>query len=111
MKTKLTHLHQKITRIAGRNWGLNKDLRRRLYETVAQGIILHGAASWAYSLSARQSRLLNSMQIRFLLNVTGAYSTTPTPALQAIEGIIPLHMKAKQEATYVRTARLRKTSN
>ncbi|GBM00581.1 hypothetical protein AVEN_77383-1 [Araneus ventricosus] len=29
MKTKLTHRHQKITRIAGTNWGLNKDLRRR----------------------------------------------------------------------------------
>ncbi|GBM67937.1 hypothetical protein AVEN_185358-1 [Araneus ventricosus] len=34
-----------------------------------------------------------------------------TAALQLIEGIIPLHIKAKQEAAYVRTARLRKTSN
>ncbi|GBN18700.1 hypothetical protein AVEN_230185-1 [Araneus ventricosus] len=29
MKTKLTHLHQKITRIAGTNWGLNKDLKEK----------------------------------------------------------------------------------
>ncbi|GBL89947.1 hypothetical protein AVEN_178365-1 [Araneus ventricosus] len=35
-KTKLTHFHQKITRISGTNWGLNNDLRRRLYETVAE---------------------------------------------------------------------------
>ncbi|GBO35047.1 Retrovirus-related Pol polyprotein from type-1 retrotransposable element R1 [Araneus ventricosus] len=41
MKTKLTHLHQKITRIAGTNWELNKDLRRRLYKTVAERMILH----------------------------------------------------------------------
>ncbi|GBM91478.1 Putative protein in type-1 retrotransposable element R1DM [Araneus ventricosus] len=53
MKTKLTHLHQKITRIAGTNWGLNKDLRRRLNKTVAERMILHGAAAWAYPLSAR----------------------------------------------------------
>ncbi|GBM13697.1 hypothetical protein AVEN_148215-1 [Araneus ventricosus] len=111
LKTKLTHLHQKITRIAGTNWGLNKDLRRRLYKTVAERMILHGAAAWAYPLSTRQSRLLNSIQRKFLLNVTGAYSTTPTAALQVIEGIIPLHTKAEQEAVYVRRARLRKTSN
>ncbi|GBN75584.1 hypothetical protein AVEN_131673-1 [Araneus ventricosus] len=111
MKTKLTYLHQKITRIAGTNWGLNKDLRRRLYKTVAERMILHGAAAWAYPLSARQSRLLNSIQRKFLLNITGTYSTTPTAALQVIEGIIPLHIKAEQEAVYVRTARLRKTSN
>ncbi|GBM35776.1 hypothetical protein AVEN_108971-1 [Araneus ventricosus] len=40
-----------------------------------------------------------------------AYSTTPTAALQVIERIIPLHIKAEQEAAYVRTARLRNTSN
>ncbi|GBM36461.1 hypothetical protein AVEN_234838-1 [Araneus ventricosus] len=95
MKTKLTHLHQKITRIAGTNWRLNKDFRRRLYKTAAERMILHGAAAWAYSLSARQSRLLNSIQRKFLINVTGAYSTTPTAALQVIKGIVPLHMKAE----------------
>ncbi|GBN85526.1 hypothetical protein AVEN_217171-1 [Araneus ventricosus] len=59
-------------------------------------------------LPARQSRLLNSIQRKFLLNITGAYSTTPTAALQVIEGIIPLHFKAEQEAAFVRKARLRK---
>ncbi|GBL80775.1 hypothetical protein AVEN_26217-1 [Araneus ventricosus] len=54
---------------------------------------------------------LNSIQRKFLLNITGAYSTTPTAALQVIEGIIPLHIKADQDAAYVRTARLCKTSN
>ncbi|GBM12681.1 hypothetical protein AVEN_46165-1 [Araneus ventricosus] len=35
----------------------------------------------------------------------------PIAALQVIEGITPLHIKAEQEAVYVRIARLRKTSN
>ncbi|GBM00949.1 hypothetical protein AVEN_151401-1 [Araneus ventricosus] len=60
---------------------------------------------------SQQSRQLNSIQRKFLLNISGAYSTTPTAALQVIEGIIPLHIKAEQEAAYVRTARLCKTSN
>ncbi|GBM07378.1 hypothetical protein AVEN_187908-1 [Araneus ventricosus] len=58
MKTKLTHFHQKITRIAGTNWGLNKDLRRRLYKTVAEWMILHGDEAWAYPLSARQLKAI-----------------------------------------------------
>ncbi|GBN84290.1 hypothetical protein AVEN_111528-1 [Araneus ventricosus] len=74
-------------------------------------MILHGAAAWAYPLSARQSRLLNSIQRKFLLNITGAYSTTPTAALQVLERIIPLHIKAEQEAAFVRKARLHKISN
>ncbi|GBN72788.1 hypothetical protein AVEN_139294-1 [Araneus ventricosus] len=41
----------------------------------------------------------------------GAHSTTPTAALQIIEDIIPLHIKAEQEATYVITARLCKKFN
>ncbi|GBO18557.1 hypothetical protein AVEN_51098-1 [Araneus ventricosus] len=74
-------------------------------------MILRGAAAWAYPLSARQSRLLNSIQRKFLLNITRVYPTTSTAALQVIEGIIPLHIKAEQEAAYVRRARLRKTSD
>ncbi|GBM76093.1 hypothetical protein AVEN_148232-1 [Araneus ventricosus] len=70
-------------------------------------MILRGAAAWAYRLSAR---LLNSIQRKFLLNITGSYSTAPTAALQVIEGIMPLHTK-EQEAAYARTDRLHKTSN
>ncbi|GBL87654.1 hypothetical protein AVEN_81288-1 [Araneus ventricosus] len=60
MKTKLTHIQQKFTRIAGTNWGLNEDLRRvrsSLNKTVVELMILHVAAALAYPLSARQSRL------------------------------------------------------
>ncbi|GBO12346.1 hypothetical protein AVEN_31464-1 [Araneus ventricosus] len=74
-------------------------------------MILHWTAAWAYTLSGRQSTQLNSIQRKFLLYITGAYSTMPTVALQFIEGIIPLCVKAEKEAAYIRTARLRKTSN
>ncbi|GBO32143.1 hypothetical protein AVEN_97409-1 [Araneus ventricosus] len=50
------------------------------------------------STISQKSRLLNSIQRKFLLNITRAYSTTPTAALQVIEGITPLHIKAEQEA-------------
>ncbi|GBL76875.1 hypothetical protein AVEN_12561-1 [Araneus ventricosus] len=71
-------------------------------------MIVEGAAAWAYPLSARQERQLNSLQRKFLLNISGAYSTSPTPALQVIEVLLPLHLKAVQEAVYVRVTRLGK---
>ncbi|GBL93602.1 hypothetical protein AVEN_240889-1, partial [Araneus ventricosus] len=42
---------------------------------------------------------------------TGAYSTTPTAALQVIEGITPLHIKAQMESILVRVGRLRRDCN
>ncbi|GBN11815.1 hypothetical protein AVEN_177444-1 [Araneus ventricosus] len=91
LKTKITHLHQNIRKIAGTNWGLNKAYRRRLYITVAERIVLQGEAAWAYPLSARQERQLNSHQRKFLLNISRAYSTNHTAALQVIGGLLPLH--------------------
>ncbi|GBL89818.1 hypothetical protein AVEN_179595-1 [Araneus ventricosus] len=74
-------------------------------------MVLHGAAAWAYLLSARQERQLNPLQRKFLLNISGAYSTTPTAALQVIERLLPLHLKAEQEAVYFRVTRLVKASH
>ncbi|GBM22173.1 hypothetical protein AVEN_190828-1 [Araneus ventricosus] len=54
----------------------------------------------------RQQKLLSSIQRKFLLNITGAYNTTPTAALQVIECLIPLHIKAKIQSTLVRVGRL-----
>ncbi|GBN89074.1 hypothetical protein AVEN_248119-1 [Araneus ventricosus] len=58
-----------------------------------------------------KKRLLNSIQRKFLLNITGAYSTTPIAALQVIEGITPLHIKAEIESILVRVGRLRRDFN
>ncbi|GBL77801.1 hypothetical protein AVEN_152999-1 [Araneus ventricosus] len=50
-------------------------------------------------------------QRKFLLNITGAYSTTPAAALQVIEGITLLHIKAQMESILVRVGRLRRDCN
>ncbi|GBL93203.1 hypothetical protein AVEN_42653-1 [Araneus ventricosus] len=56
--------------------------------------------------TARQQKLLYSIQRKFLLNITGAHNTTPTAALQVIDGLMPLHIKAKMQSTLVRVGRL-----
>ncbi|GBL79704.1 hypothetical protein AVEN_18233-1 [Araneus ventricosus] len=46
-----------------------------------------------------------------ILQCNGDCSEESIMCVVIVEGIIPLHIKAEQEAVYVRTARLRKTSN
>ncbi|GBN95950.1 hypothetical protein AVEN_78320-1 [Araneus ventricosus] len=83
----------------------------QIYFTVIERILLYGAPAWANNIISRQQRLLNSIQRKFLLNITGAYSTTPTAALQVIEGITPLHIKAQMEFILVSVGRIRSDCN
>ncbi|GBM98813.1 hypothetical protein AVEN_22512-1, partial [Araneus ventricosus] len=91
-----------LKNVAGTSWGLSKNIRRQLYLTVVEKVILYASAAWAHNITARQQRLLSSIQRKFLLIITGAYNTTPTAALQVIEGLMPLHIKAKMQSTLVR---------
>ncbi|GBM34902.1 hypothetical protein AVEN_41451-1 [Araneus ventricosus] len=60
--------------------------------------------------SADDEELKNAVT-HWLKSQAAALYAEGIAALQVIEGIIPLHIKAEQEAVYVRTSRLRKTSN
>ncbi|GBN89230.1 hypothetical protein AVEN_237481-1 [Araneus ventricosus] len=79
-----------------------------LYSTVAERIVVHGATAWAPNLTSRQKNILITIQRKFLLFITGAYRTTPTASLKSITVILPLYIRAEQEAVYVRVARLRR---
>ncbi|GBM08134.1 hypothetical protein AVEN_214465-1 [Araneus ventricosus] len=100
IKNKSLILHQGLKNVAGTSWGLSKNIRRQLYLTVVEKVILYASAAWAHNVTARQQKLLS------LLNITGAYNTTPMAALQVIEGLMPLHIKAKLQSTLVRVGRL-----
>ncbi|GBO26584.1 hypothetical protein AVEN_81000-1 [Araneus ventricosus] len=69
MKAALTH--QRMARITGANLGLKQEHRRILYSTVAERMILHSAAARAPNLKSRQTKLLLTIQRKFLLFITG----------------------------------------
>ncbi|GBM50255.1 hypothetical protein AVEN_266773-1 [Araneus ventricosus] len=71
-------------------------------------MLLYGASALALSVSPRLKKKLSSIQGIFLLYITGSYRTTPTAALQTITGIMPLHVKAQQEAISINVTCLRK---
>ncbi|GBM94114.1 hypothetical protein AVEN_237388-1 [Araneus ventricosus] len=71
-------------------------------------MLLYGASAWALSVPPRLEINLASIQRIFPLYITGSYGNTPTAALRTIKGIIPLHVKAQQEAIYINVTCLRK---
>ncbi|GBO05197.1 hypothetical protein AVEN_181248-1 [Araneus ventricosus] len=85
-------LHQGLKNVAGTSWGLSKNIRRQLYLKVVEKVILYASAARAHNITAREQKLPSSIQKKFLLSITGAYNTTPTAALQVIEGLMPLHI-------------------
>ncbi|GBL78016.1 hypothetical protein AVEN_195750-1, partial [Araneus ventricosus] len=103
--------YQHLYRIAGKTWGINKNIRRLLYKTVIERTLCHGAVAWGHNMTSRLQKKLDSIQRLFLLYITGAYRTTPTAALQVVTGLQPLHLQIQQEATYARVARARSSSN
>ncbi|GBN30676.1 hypothetical protein AVEN_78064-1 [Araneus ventricosus] len=46
-------------------WDLKQEYRRMLYSTVAEWMILHGAAAWTQNLTSRQKKLLQTIQRNF----------------------------------------------
>ncbi|GBM29383.1 hypothetical protein AVEN_253905-1 [Araneus ventricosus] len=73
--------YQHLCSIAGKTWGINKNIRRLWYKTVIERTLCHGAAAWEHNVTSRLQKKLDSIQRLFLLYITGAYRTTPTAAL------------------------------
>ncbi|GBM51161.1 hypothetical protein AVEN_2509-1 [Araneus ventricosus] len=45
--------YQHLCRIAGKTWGINKNIRRLLYKTVIERTLCHGAAAWGHNMTSR----------------------------------------------------------
>ncbi|GBN92562.1 hypothetical protein AVEN_162664-1 [Araneus ventricosus] len=73
--------YQHLCRIAGKTWGINKNIRRPLYKTVIERTLCHGAAAWGHNMTYRLQKKLDSIRRLFLLYITDAYRTTPTADL------------------------------
>ncbi|GBN79880.1 hypothetical protein AVEN_209468-1, partial [Araneus ventricosus] len=97
-----------LQRIAGSTWGLSPKHRAQLYRSVTERTIAHGATAWGRNITYKIKTKLDRIQRPFLLNISGAYRTSPTSALQVITGIMPLPLKIEAEANFVALTRTNK---
>ncbi|GBM04401.1 hypothetical protein AVEN_35581-1 [Araneus ventricosus] len=90
--------HRQLVKLAGCTW------RTQLYRAVTERTVAHGV-SWGRYFTYRMITKLSQIQSSFLLNITGAYRTTPTAG---ITGIMPLDLKLEATAQFRQLTRLKK---
>lgn len=86
-------------RMAGTRWGITPKIALWLYTAIVRPIVCYAAAVW-YKKTLQKSTIdkLNSLQRTACLIITGAMSTSPGIALNALLNIQPLHIFAQREA-------------
>nr|XP_042911993.1 uncharacterized protein LOC122272395 [Parasteatoda tepidariorum] len=90
LKQKSKTLLNSLQKINQKSWGINQKARKLIYNTVIIPALAHGCSLWATNISPRIYRTLQSIQRKFLLNMSRAYYSTPTAALQVLTNIPPL---------------------
>ncbi|CAA7269042.1 unnamed protein product [Cyclocybe aegerita] len=81
--------------------GLSPKQRRLLYRSCVVPIATYGYRLWYFD-GARNKGAMNQlkrMQRKAALWITGAFRTSPTGGLEALAGLIPVHLMLKKLAT------------
>ena len=89
---KCQKLFSSLARVAKAKWGLGHAAMRTLYKGLYEPITTYAAVGWSDLLKGKaRSKLIRSQRMA-LLQVTKAYRTTSTEALQVIAGVIPIDL-------------------
>jgi hypothetical protein len=85
--------------MVGKRWGLKPKMIHWIYQTVIMPMITYASFIWWTKVDQRSAQLQLSRIQRFAsIAITGAMSTTPTVALDAILDFPPLHVAIIKEA-------------
>ncbi|GBN95462.1 hypothetical protein AVEN_29592-1 [Araneus ventricosus] len=99
----------RLSVVADRFFSRNAQLRLRIYKGAIEPFILYGYGAWGNRIHLQKIRsTLNSIQRRPLLQLTGAYRTVSTVALQVVAGVLPLDLKALEALVKFRVKVLRR---
>lgn len=86
-------------RTIGKSWGLKPKYIYWIYTAIVRPILAYGCLVWWQKGEMRTIQTkLNHLQRMCLMALSGAFSSTPTAALEALFNIRPLQIFLKQEA-------------
>lgn len=92
-----------VNRLVRKTWGINPAKSKWLYEAMIRPIITYGCVVWAHAAQSRSAMTkLQRVQRLACMQITSAYPSTPTAALEALLRIKPLEILIMETA--VRTA-------
>lgn len=93
--------------MVGKNWGLTPRMTLWIYKQIILPRITYGCLIWWHKADiAIFKNKLNKLQRMAELAITGSPKTTPTAALDAILGLVPLSVaiEAKAKSSAIRLA-------
>ncbi|XP_063381255.1 uncharacterized protein LOC134667773 [Cydia fagiglandana] len=86
-------------RLAGNRWGLKPKIALWLYTSIVRPIVSYASVAWYRKTTQKVTVMkLGSLQRTACVIVTGAMSSSPTAALEAILNLPPLHLHLELEA-------------
>lgn len=102
----LNYISSKATRVFcacqhmfGKTWGLKPKMTLWMYFSLVRPIITYAALVWWPKTDQTKTRnTLNKLQRLVCLSMTGAFSTSPTVALETLLGICPLYIHLQKMA-------------
>lgn len=86
-------------RLAGNRWGLQPKIALWLYTAIVRPMVSYASVAW-YRKTTQKTTIarLGSLQRTACVIVTGAMSTSPTAALEAMLNLPPLNLHLEKEA-------------
>ncbi|XP_039762519.1 uncharacterized protein LOC120635572 [Pararge aegeria] len=85
-------------RLAGNRWGMKPKITFWLYTAIVRPIVSYASVVWSNKTTVKTQNKLSSLQRSACLLITGAMSTTPGDALDALLNLPPLHLHVRKEA-------------
>lgn len=99
IRTKAIRALWTCSMLYGKTWGLKPQMIHWTYTMIIRPMITYAALVWWPKTKQKQAQnVLNNIQRRTCLGITGAMHTCPTVALEALTGLTPLHLQVKKEA-------------
>ncbi|KDR65264.1 hypothetical protein GALMADRAFT_21607, partial [Galerina marginata CBS 339.88] len=82
--------------------GLEPHSKRLLYRSCVVPIATYGYRLWYFDGARCKGsvKLLSQMQRKAALWITGAFSTSPGPGVEALAGLLPIHLLLERMATH-----------
>lgn len=94
---KISLFYSKLKRCSGIDWGISPKIRKYIYLNSVCKIVSYGSEIW-YNKQVRVINRIKKIERIPLLNITRAYRTTSSSALEVLAGVIPLELTIEAES-------------
>lgn len=96
---KLANFYHMFSRLIRPNWGLNPEIAKMVYKTVAEPMALYGASIWHKIMETKKyAQRLLKIQRRILVNACRGNRTISYTSVFLVNNVIPVDIKIMERA-------------